>query len=189
MPKYWLSVEKVILLINWITCSFYEGILYLIKGCAHRTFNKNLATKHYSQNRRFWVRGRGKIIPTISMVSFFIPTVKFPRLRCIQFVRSFSFMGNRRAKHLDEMVKEKSSSDLRKSLMVTKTSFQSFVWEHTDVRTGRRMVVPLLNPARILVTVCCGCFGIWRSLECWTEVTTWTGSRSSDSTPPSRKEK
>jgi hypothetical protein len=32
----------------------------LIKGCAHRTFNKNLATKHYSQNRRFWGRGRGK---------------------------------------------------------------------------------------------------------------------------------
>ncbi len=78
---YWLSVEKVILSIN-------EGILYLIKGCAHRTFNKNLATKHYSQNCRFWVRGRGKIIPTISTVSFFIPTVKFPRLRCIQIVRS-----------------------------------------------------------------------------------------------------
>jgi hypothetical protein len=86
-----------------MTCSFYEGILYFIKSCAHRTFNKNLATKHYSQNRRFWGSGRGKIIPTISTVSFFMPTVKFPRLRCIQFVRSQSliyFKSNKNAETL-----------------------------------------------------------------------------------------
>ncbi len=95
MPMYWLSVEKVILLINWLTCSFYEDILYLIYGCVHRSLNKILTKKHYSQNRRFWGWGPGKIIPTISTVSFFNPTVKFPRLRCIQFVRSQNFTGLR----------------------------------------------------------------------------------------------
>jgi hypothetical protein len=54
----------------------------------NRSLNKSLTTKHYFQNRRFGGWGRGKIIPTISTVLVFNPTVKIPRLRCIQFGRS-----------------------------------------------------------------------------------------------------
>ncbi len=70
-----------------MTCSFNEDILYL------RAVYTVVLIKIWQQNVipktvGFGGWGRGKIIPTIYTVSLFNPMVKFPRLRCIQFVSS-----------------------------------------------------------------------------------------------------
>jgi hypothetical protein len=81
-----------------LTCSFYEDILYFIKGCVYRTFNKNLATKHYFQiifqlgagvknNTKCWSFSYSIwSFPTVFLNYSTNPTVFFCRVCCIPYI-------------------------------------------------------------------------------------------------------
>ncbi len=89
-------------LIDW---RFHCTKMYFI-WCSvvyNRSFNKILTTKHYFQGFGGW--GHRKIIPTISTVLVFKPTVKIPQLRCIQFVHSLFSRVVPRAKLINLAIK------------------------------------------------------------------------------------
>jgi hypothetical protein len=78
---------------KWISYGLKEQLKWCYCWTFQKLFDVVLCTTvvlitFCQQNIIYGGWGRGKIIPTISTVSLFNPTVRIPRLQCIQFVRS-----------------------------------------------------------------------------------------------------